>query len=159
MSLLNLVYKTLSNDSDDVHSLAILSRDLIASGSKDSSIHIWNITDGSLIKTLNGHTDQISCLVVLENGYLVSSSKGLFITIHFKWLISVNLTKKISSADKSIKVWKIHTGEIVRTIQVENPVKSMAVLKHANLAVASFNLIKIYDTDSGFLSRFSFKTC
>lgn len=124
------IYKTLSNDSDDVHSLAILSRDLIASGSKDSSIHIWNITDGSLIKTLNGHTDQISCLVVLENGYLVSSSK-----------------------DKSIKVWNIHTGEIVRTIQVENPVKSMAVLKHANLAVASFNLIKIYDTDSGFLIK------
>jgi WD40 repeat protein len=74
---LNLVYKTLSNDSDDVHSLAILSRDSIASGSKDSSIRIWNITDGSLIKTLNGHTDQISCLVVLENGYLVSSSKGI----------------------------------------------------------------------------------
>jgi len=45
-----------------------------------------------LIKTLNGHTDQISCLVVLENGYLVSSSKGLFITIRFKWLISVTLT-------------------------------------------------------------------
>ena len=63
---------------------------------------------------------------------------------------------KIYSADKSIKVWNIHTGEIVRTIQVENPVKSMAVLKHANLAVASLNLIKIYDTDSGFLSEFSF---
>jgi hypothetical protein len=55
--------------------------------------------------------------------------------------------------DKSIKVWNIHSGEIVRTIQVENPVKSMAVLKHANLAVASFNLIKIYDTESGFLSE------
>ena len=67
---------TLIGHTQPIVSLAYLSYDQIASGSRinDSSIRIWNITSYQLIGSpLLGHTDTVYSLFVLPNGYLASS--------------------------------------------------------------------------------------
>lgn len=46
-----------------------------ASGSNDNSVIIWSAINGSLIKTLTGHSDYVVCLELLGNGYLASGGQ------------------------------------------------------------------------------------
>ncbi len=65
--------KTLTGHNHSVtYLVALLSADslLLASASGDSSIKIWNITNGKIMNSLNDHSDCVACLTVLPNGYL-----------------------------------------------------------------------------------------
>ncbi len=53
----------------------------IASGSKDNTIKIWNISDASCIKTLLGHTKYIWKLVSINEEKFVSASFDLSIKV------------------------------------------------------------------------------
>ena len=65
-----------------VDALAVLPNGYLASGSIDKTITIWDVTDGTLIRSLTGHFNPIYSLAVLPNGYLASGS-----------------------GDKTIKIW------------------------------------------------------
>ncbi|KAI0098876.1 hypothetical protein GGR51DRAFT_565282 [Nemania sp. FL0031] len=56
---------------------------LIASGSKDSIVRIWDTQTGNLQHTLHGHNDDVNCLAVSTTGLLASGSR-----------------------DKSVRVWE-----------------------------------------------------
>ena len=62
--------------------------------SQDTSIKFWNINDAQCIKTLNGHTDHVYCLLLLENGHVASGSK-----------------------DEKIKIWNMPTGVCIKTFE------------------------------------------
>ena len=63
---------------------------LVASGSEDGTIKIWNIDTNCLVKTLYGHTNKVRCLEVLENdNYLASGSDDTTILI---WNIDFGLS-------------------------------------------------------------------
>ena len=47
---------------------------MIASGSLDNTIKIWNVEEGECTQTLRGHTDDVLCLYELLDGRLVSGS-------------------------------------------------------------------------------------
>ena len=67
----------LNGHEKSVKSLALLSEDLLASGSCDSSIKIWNLTTALAIKTLNEHKGCVNALISLEylnKTYLISAS-------------------------------------------------------------------------------------
>ncbi|KAG8362621.1 hypothetical protein BUALT_BualtUnG0057600 [Buddleja alternifolia] len=50
---------------------------ILASGSKDSTVKLWDVEQGKLLCSLNGHWDTISCLAFSPNGeYLASGSQG-----------------------------------------------------------------------------------
>jgi WD40 repeat protein len=48
---------------------------VIASGSKDKTIRLWNARTGQLITTLAGHTDDVVALAFTANSELISLSK------------------------------------------------------------------------------------
>jgi WD40 repeat protein len=79
----------------------------LASGSSDTTIKLWDITSGQLIRTLTGHTDYIQWSVDLLNSQtLVSGS----------W-------------DQTIKLWNWSTGECFSTIQTPGSnIRSLAVI-------------------------------
>ena len=52
----------------------ITNNKILASGSVDKTIKIWNIEDRSIMSTLSGHTDAVSVLCNLKEGVLVSGS-------------------------------------------------------------------------------------
>ena len=76
--------RTLTGHARYILSLVYLPDGLLASGSDDKTIKIWNIETGMCIKTLEGHEEWVRSLVYLPGGLLASGS-----------------------ADKTIKIWKV----------------------------------------------------
>ena len=75
--------------------ISILNNGLLVSGSKDTTIKVWNTTDASLVATLIGHTSLIRVLKVLSNGNLASCSYDetliyVWNTITFKLLFKLS---------------------------------------------------------------------
>ncbi len=70
-----------------VTALANLQNGLLASGSADHMIKLWDLSVGKLNFTFDashlGHSAGITCLAMLENGYL-SSGSGISISIQSK---------------------------------------------------------------------------
>ena len=54
--------------------LCAISNKILASGSGDKNIKIWNIEDRSIMSTLSGHTKGVSALCNVKKGVLVSGS-------------------------------------------------------------------------------------
>ena len=95
-----------------IYALAILSNDLIASGSGDTTIKVWNSTTFQLVATLKGHTNYVFSLAVLPNGNLVSGG----------W-------------DTMIKVWNLTTFELITNLDEGNTgsVNSLAIMLNENI--------------------------
>jgi WD40 repeat protein len=69
------IFKTLEGHNDYVYALEYSSENnLLISGSKDSTIRLWNISTLSLIYTMYKHTDSVISLLLLTNKTLASGS-------------------------------------------------------------------------------------
>jgi WD40 repeat protein len=90
-----------------VRGLKQISSDIIASGSEDSTIKLWNITDGTLIRTLTNHT------------------AGVYQSVD---LINDGKTLVSASYDGTIRFWDWETGQVVRGIYTGLNINSSAVL-------------------------------
>ena len=49
----------------------------VASGSSDSSLRVWNLKSGECEKTLNRHTDWISCILKIDSKQLISAKVAI----------------------------------------------------------------------------------
>ncbi|MBD2343457.1 serine/threonine-protein kinase [Anabaena subtropica] len=87
--------KTLQGHSDVVFSVAI-SPDgkTFASGSKDKTIKLWNLTTGEQIRNLAGHSGGVGPVAISPDGKTLASGSG----------------------DKTIKLWNLATGQQIRTL-------------------------------------------
>ena len=99
---------SLTGNSEYVNSLA-LSPDgqILAGGSRDNKIYLWNVGTGELIKTLSEHSRGISSIAISPDGKILASGSG----------------------DATIKIWHLGTGELLRSLAV--PKRSDEVLSIA----------------------------
>ena len=93
--------------SNYVRGLRKISADIIASASEDSTIKLWNVTDGSLIRTLTNHT-----AAVYQSVELINDGQTLL----------------SASYDGTIRIWDWKTGQIERGIYTGLSIYSWAVL-------------------------------
>lgn len=132
---------TLSGHTAPIRAIAISpNNQIIASGSDDKTIKLWNFNTGKLLRTLTGHKETISSLAISpDNQILVSSSirentiklwniqTGQLIRTlngHSAAVTSINLSKDgqtIASAsmDKTVRLWNIKTGKLQHTLKAE----------------------------------------
>ncbi|MBW4448809.1 MAG: hypothetical protein KME38_18590 [Spirirestis rafaelensis WJT71-NPBG6] len=102
----------------------------VISGSRDSTLKIWNWQTGVEVRTLRSHTSWVNAIAISPDG---------------KYLISASL-------DKALKVWDWQTGIEVRTIQGHTR-SVIAIAFSADgkylISASSDTTLKIWDWQTG----------
>lgn len=90
------------------------------SGSRDSTIKIWDLESGAPLQTMVGHAYTVYCLE-FDNRYIISGSVGIncafteaFIPRMGHSRISVTLS---TISDKTIRVWAKATGNLLTILK------------------------------------------
>ena len=122
-----------------ISSLCAISNKILASGSEDNNIKIWNIEERVIISTLSGHTDRVSALCHLGGEQLVSGSADSSLIIWSKLpgssstysqkqvltghrsgirgIIRISKAEIISGEHKGdLRIWNINEGVCIRYI-------------------------------------------
>jgi WD40 repeat protein/tRNA A-37 threonylcarbamoyl transferase component Bud32 len=98
----NISYQAESGKSAGV---ADVNRGILASGSWDNTIKLWDVNTGREIRTLTGHTNWVNSVALSPDGKFLASG----------------------SADCTIKLWQVHTGIEIQTLTGHSdPVSSVA---------------------------------
>jgi parallel beta-helix repeat protein len=109
---------TLTGHTDWVRSVAF-SPDgrLLASGSADYTIKLWEVASGREVRTLTGHTWTVTSVAFSPDGRLLASG----------------------SRDKTIKLWDVASGSLVRTLSgPTDDVNSVAFSPDGRLLASDF---------------------
>ena len=88
----------------------------LVTSSDDKTINIWNLISGECIKTLYGHKQWVTTVLLTENNQLISSS-----------------------ADKTLKIWDYITFECLKTIDINLGVHSLCLISSDKLACGCFD--------------------
>jgi WD40 repeat protein len=108
----------------NIKTLTSLPKDRIVSGSKDTTLKVWDLNQGICLTTLTEHKHYITSLIFIErDDSLVSGSH-----------------------DKSIKIWEVKNFQCLKTIQVNYWIRSLLLLPGGYFASGGYNDIKIWDT-------------
>jgi WD40 repeat protein len=108
--------RTLTGHEDIVNSVAF-SPDgrLLASGSRDKTIKLWEVASGSLVRSLTGHTSSVYSVAFSPDGRLLASGSG----------------------DTTIKLWEVASGSLVRSLSGHtNEIASVAFSPDGKLLVS-----------------------
>jgi WD40 repeat protein len=106
----------------------------LASPKRGGGIGIFRVSDGTLVRTLTGHTDVVTSVAFSPDGNLIASG----------------------SWDKTIKTWRVSDGSLVRTLTGHTGgVISVAFSPDGNLIASGSddNTIKIWRVSDGTLVR------
>jgi F-box/WD-40 domain protein MET30 len=116
--------KTFKGHSNGVTCLQF-DHNILATGSYDATIKIWDIETGKVLRTLTGHTYGIRTLQ-FDDSKLISGS-----------------------FDKTIKIWNWHTGECLSTLQCHTEGVLSVHFDGATLASGSVDrTVKIFNFDT-----------
>lgn len=100
LKIWNVADGTLAHDLKNAHSDTVQGVDFspdgtrLVSGAADKFVKVWDLAEGKLVKSFEGHTHQVLGVSFRREGRTVASA----------------------SADNNIKVWSLDTGEGKRTI-------------------------------------------
>ncbi|KAL2803394.1 putative wd40 protein [Aspergillus granulosus] len=127
--------QTLEGHSNEVNSVTFSpDGQLLASGSGDKTIKLWDPNTGELRQTLKGHSGWVTSVTFSPDGQLLASG----------------------SFDKTIKLWDPNTGELYQTLKGHsNEVNSVTFSPNGQLlASGSKNkIIKLWDPNTGELRQ------
>jgi WD40 repeat protein/energy-coupling factor transporter ATP-binding protein EcfA2 len=102
---------------------------MLASGSADNTVKLWNPSTGEEIKTLTGHTDKVNGVSFSPDGKILASA----------------------SDDKTVKLWNISTGEEIKTLTGHTHwVKSITFSPDGKMlaSASADNTVKLWDTST-----------
>lgn len=105
--------------------IEIIKSTFIASGSKDTSIILWDLSIQSIYQTLNGHSDKVNCIEYLTNDHLVSGSD-----------------------DKTVILWEMSSGIVLKRIEVSSSVNAIKQVDNKLAVGLADGNINIYEVSS-----------
>jgi WD40 repeat protein len=101
----------------------------LVSASADSTIKLWDLTSGSVLRTLTGHAGSVLCLAVSPDG---------------QWIAS-------GSEDATVKLWSVTAGGDALTLSGhQKPVREVAFSADSRqLTSLGIDAVKLWDASSG----------
>lgn len=149
--------RTLKGHRKSVLALCMLSKEILASASQDTTIKLWDPNKGDLIGTLIGHDEPVVALSSFKDGTLVSGSskgnikywdpykKNLLISVNIAHPVSIlalacseNDTLVSAAEDKTIKIWT-KKGELRRKITYVSEPFFLSKLQDGLIAISYRN--------------------
>ncbi len=73
----------------------------VASSGSDNKIKLWDAQTGDLIRTLSGHTNDVSCIAFSHDSQIIASGTGGY----------------DASEESNIKLWQVSDGSLIRTLE------------------------------------------
>jgi WD40 repeat protein len=92
---------------------------MLASGSEDQTVKLWNIHTGECLETLHGHSKRVCSVAFSSDGKTLASGSG----------------------DETIKLWDVKTGECLKTLR-DRPYEGMNITGVTGLTEAEKATIK-----------------
>lgn len=108
-------YRVLIGHCGNVHSVAFSKIGMLASGSWDRTIRLWNPWNGNLLRLLEGHTGWVKAVTFSHDSIFVASAAD----------------------DDSVKVWDIPSGECINTLEGNTDLAQYCAFTANGLLVAS----------------------
>lgn len=109
-----------------VKAIITLGDDLLATGSNDATVRVWDIKTQACLRCLEGHATVVLCLVELPNNRLASGS-----------------------FDRTVRVWHWTTGDCLFTLTHKDPILAMVALPDFRLALASGSAVHVWNANDG----------
>ena len=103
---------------------------ILASGSYDRTIRLWNVDTGDLRETLEGHTDGVQHVTFSPTGLILASA----------------------SDDGTIRLWDINTGDVIKTLDGHAERIRHVAFSPTGLILVSTDgdgTIRLWDTKTG----------
>jgi WD40 repeat protein len=112
---------------------------ICASGSRDTTIKLWDVQTGRLLRTLTGHAGRITSLVFSADGQTLASES------------EAGTSNADSDGDDTDRLWQVQTGKLLLTTEIGLHAFSPDGSLFA--AVAGENKINLWDAHTGQVLR------
>jgi WD40 repeat protein len=123
----------------------------LATGGKDNTIKIWEVSSGHLLRTLYGHGSPVNALSVSPDGKLLASGSGKTYDVRFAKLFFQGGQVGGTTEDTTVRIWDVVSGRQLHVLR-GHTLAVMAVAFTADgraLTSASADAIKIWEIPSG----------
>uniref|UniRef100_V9KVD6 Vegetative incompatibility protein HET-E-1-like protein n=1 Tax=Callorhinchus milii TaxID=7868 RepID=V9KVD6_CALMI len=128
----------------DIVTCVLLHEDRIVSGSRDTTVKVWDVTTDAEVYNLGGHTEGVTSLAIAPHNPSSPTDPQ-----------TVTLLAS-GSTDSNVLIWCLNSGQLKRRIYTYSPVTALIFLPLTDVLVSGSEggKIELWDIKSG-SSRFS----
>jgi WD40 repeat protein len=166
---IELLYNRKDQEEDNLlTSSTVLSDNILVSGLDNGTINIWNINEKIIEKSIKAHEDRVTCLTkTKDSSKLISGSFDSNIKIwdsnNFQLLRKItghlkpiNCLKMLNdetilsgSKDETIRIWKIDSGECLRTLNFNDWVNCVETFNNDQMLIIAIGKYSFLENRPG----------